>query len=52
LCGIKKWYHAEKMAESTLFKYLDVSCNPEIKIYQMKIDPEAFRLKEELITIQ
>ena len=24
-------------------------CNPDIKIYQMKIDPEAFRLKEELI---
>ena len=24
-------------------------CNPNIKIYQMKIDPEAFRLKEELI---
>ena len=24
--------------------------NPEIKIYQMKIDPEAFKLKEELIS--
>ena len=24
-------------------------CNPEIKIYQMAIDPEAFRLKEQLI---
>lgn len=24
-------------------------CNPDIKIYQMTIDPEAFRLKEELI---
>jgi len=24
-------------------------CNPDIKIYQMAIDPEAFRLKEELI---
>ena len=24
-------------------------CNPEIKIYQMTIDPDAFRLKEELI---
>ena len=23
--------------------------NPEIKIYQMTIDPEAFRLKEEII---
>jgi len=26
-------------------------CNPEIKIYQMKIDPEAFRLKEQLIEL-
>lgn len=25
------------------------TCNPDIKIYQMTIDPEAFRLKEELI---
>lgn len=25
-------------------------CNPDIKIYQMTIDPDAFRLKEELIT--
>jgi hypothetical protein len=25
------------------------SCNPEIKIYQMTIDPDAFRLKEEMI---
>ena len=24
-------------------------CNPDIKIYQMTIDPDAFRLKEELI---
>ena len=24
-------------------------CNPEIKIYQMTIDPDAFRLKEEII---
>lgn len=24
-------------------------CNPDIKIYQMTVDPEAFRLKEELI---
>lgn len=24
-------------------------CNPDIKIYQMTINPEAFRLKEELI---
>jgi hypothetical protein len=24
-------------------------CNPDIKIYQMTIDPEAFRLKEEQI---
>ena len=24
-------------------------CNPSIKIYQMTIDPEAFRLKEKLI---
>ena len=25
-------------------------CNPTIKIYQMKVDPDAFRLKEVLIT--
>ena len=24
-------------------------CNPDIKIYQMTVDPEAFRLKDILI---
>lgn len=27
------------------------NCNQDIKIYQMTVDPEAFRLKEELLTI-
>lgn len=26
-------------------------CNPEIKVYQMEIDPQAFRLKAELINV-
>ena len=26
-------------------------CNPNIKIYQMTVDPEAFRLKEELVNL-
>jgi hypothetical protein len=26
-------------------------CNPDIKIYQMKMDPNALRLKEELLEI-
>lgn len=41
----------EKKSQETKEKIIEVArrCNPEIKIYQMTIDPEAFRLKEELL---
>lgn len=41
----------EKKNAETKEKIIKVArkCNPDIKIYQMTIDPEAFRLKEELI---
>lgn len=40
-----------KKNQETKEKIIEVArrCNPEIKIYQMTIDPEAFRLKEELL---
>jgi hypothetical protein len=48
------------MVATHLYKYLDFqgwlkivkaayNCNPDIKIYQMSIDPKAFRLKKEII---
>lgn len=41
----------EKKNRDTKEKKIKVArkCNPNIKIYQMTIDPKAFRLKEELI---
>ena len=41
----------EKKNAETKEKIIKVArkCNPDIKIYQMTIDPKAFRLKEELI---
>jgi len=40
-----------KKNEETKEKIIKIArkCNPDIKIYQMTIDPEAFRLKEEQI---
>lgn len=42
----------EKKNKETKEKIIKVArkCNPDIKIYQMTIDPKAFRLKEKLIT--
>ena len=44
-------YMGLKIDEKEKKKLINVAreLNPEIKIYQMKIDPEAFRLKEEII---
>lgn len=44
-------YLGVNMKEKDKEKTIKVArkCNPNIKIYQMTIDPEAFRLKEELI---
>ena len=41
----------DKKSSDTKEKIMKVArkCNPDINIYQMTIDPEAFRLKEELI---
>ena len=41
----------EKKNAETKEKIIKVArkCNPDIKLYQMTIDPEAFRLREELI---
>ena len=44
------------MGLTKLYKFIDAdgglkmlfNCNPDIKIYQMTIYPDAFRLKEEL----
>lgn len=44
-------YLGERINEKDKEKIIKVAKerNPEIKIYQMKIDPEAFKLKEEII---
>lgn len=44
-------YLGINMSEKDRTKIMELAqkCNPNIKIYQMTIDPEAFRLKEELI---
>lgn len=44
-------YLGIKLEEEKKKKIIEVArnCNPEIKIYQMTIDPDAFRLREELI---
>jgi protein phosphatase len=41
----------QKIDDAAKAKIINVArkCNPDIKIYQMTIDPDAFRLKEELI---
>ena len=44
-------YLGIKMAEKKRLRIIEEarSCNPDIKIYQMTVDPDAFKLKEEIL---